>query len=238
MRSGLRVIVAWSSLAVAAGCLTVMFLSMRSVMEIGGFCASGGPYVIENECPKGVSWMMTVAIFVGLLALLVHVVASMSLPGPRFALLAWPALFLSLGWNFWEFGLDAGAENGGGTAAGWIVCGVVFVLMGGLPLIWLLASPTGRRSLLWADGESSTDRPTVRATAASVSPLAVRKLRSESAMRPPPGPPRLSVEDDDVDPDDFTTRLERLAAMYRRGDLSAAEFEAAKSKLLTEGGGS
>jgi hypothetical protein len=233
-----RVIVAWGSLAVATACLTVMFLSMRAVMEIGGFCASGGPYVIESECPKGVSWMMTLSVFAGLIALGVHVVASFSLPGPRFALLAWPALFLSLGWNFWEYGLDPGTESDDGTVAGWIFCGVIFVLMGGLPLVWLLASSTGRRSLFWADGTSTTDRPTVRGTAASVSPLAVRQLRAESAKRPPPGPVRPSVADDDADPDDFTTRLERLAALYRRGDLSAAEFEAAKSKLLTETGGS
>jgi hypothetical protein len=213
-----------------------MFLSMRAVMEIGGFCASGGPYVIESECPKGVAWMMTVSIFAGLIALGVHVVVSFSLPGPRFALLAWPALFLSLGWNFWEYGLDPGAESAGGTAVGWIVCGVVFVLMGGLPLIFLLASPAGRRNLFWADGTSTTDRPTVRGPAAAVSPLVARQLRAESAKRRPPDPPRPSTDDDDVDPDDFTTRLERLAAMYRRGDLSAAEFEAAKSKLLTESG--
>jgi hypothetical protein len=232
-----RVIVAWSSLAVATACLTVLFLGMRSVMEIGGFCASGGPYVIEDPCPKGAAWMMPVSIIVGLVALGIHVMASLQLPGPRFALLAWPALFLSLGWNFWEYGLDPGAENGGGTAVGWIVCGVVFVLMGGVPLVLLLASPAGRRSLFWADGSSDTDRPTVRAAAGVVSPLVVRQFRSESAMPPPTGRAQPSA-DDDVDPDDLTTRLERLAAMYRRGDLSAAEFEAAKLKLLEDGGGS
>ena len=33
---------------VAVG-LTVLFLGMRSVMEIGGYCASGGPYEIRQE---------------------------------------------------------------------------------------------------------------------------------------------------------------------------------------------
>ena len=46
--------------------------------------------------------------------------------------LAWPGLFLSLGWNFLEFSF---APPGGGFAWGWLVCGVVFVLMGGLPLL-------------------------------------------------------------------------------------------------------
>jgi hypothetical protein len=46
--------------------------------------------------------------------------------------LAWPGLFLSLGWNFLEF---AFAPPGGGLAWGWLVCGVLFALMGGLPLL-------------------------------------------------------------------------------------------------------
>jgi hypothetical protein len=46
--------------------------------------------------------------------------------------LAWPGLFLSLGWNFLEFTFS---PPGGGLAWGWLICGVLFVLMGGLPLI-------------------------------------------------------------------------------------------------------
>ena len=42
---------------VTAG-LTVVFLSMRAVMDIGGYCASGGPYVIAQECPRGAAAMM------------------------------------------------------------------------------------------------------------------------------------------------------------------------------------
>ena len=37
----------------SAACLTVLFLCMRSVMDIGGSCASGGPYEIANPCPAG-----------------------------------------------------------------------------------------------------------------------------------------------------------------------------------------
>ncbi len=88
---------------------------------------------------------------------------------------------------------------------------------------------------MWADGTSTPARPTVRGAAASVSPLVARQFRSESTMRPPPRPTQPS-EDEGIAPDDFTTRLERLAAMYRRGDLTLAEFEAAKAKLLSEGG--
>ena len=57
----------------------------------------------------------------------------------RSPLLAWPALFLSLGWNFLEFGFDPPGEDDG-LVWGWIVCGVVFWLMGGLPLFALAAA--------------------------------------------------------------------------------------------------
>ncbi len=36
-----------------AMCLTLAFLSMHG-HELGGFCADGGPYVIEVHCPQGV----------------------------------------------------------------------------------------------------------------------------------------------------------------------------------------
>lgn len=50
--------------------------------------------------------------------------------------LAWPATFLSLGWNFLEFAFTA--TKGHGLVWGWLVCGVVFVLMGGLPLVYVI----------------------------------------------------------------------------------------------------
>ena len=46
-----------------AMCLTLIFLSMRAVMDIGGFCAEGGPYVIETHCPDGVPLLLVGGIF-------------------------------------------------------------------------------------------------------------------------------------------------------------------------------
>ncbi len=172
VRVALRVMPVWCGLAIAAASITVLFLDMRSVMEIGGFCAGGGPYVIAATCPKGAAWITPVSISVGLLGLAVYTVASIRLPGPRWTLLAWPALFLSLGWNFWEFGLNP--DEASGVAVGWIVCGVLFVAMGAVPLVGLLASSTGRKLLTWADAMSSSERLSARATAASASPPAAR----------------------------------------------------------------
>ena len=45
-----------------------------------------------------------------------------------------------------------------------------------------------------------------------------------------PGPPEASSED-------VVDRLERLAALRRRGDISNEEYELAKTQLLRDGGG-
>src|SRR5690606_5344155 len=84
--------------------LTVLFLGMRSVMEIGGACATGGPYVPRQPCPEG-TWLIPVSIFTGLAGTGL-VVAGTFPGGPKLWSLAWPALFISLGWNFLEYGVD------------------------------------------------------------------------------------------------------------------------------------
>lgn len=48
-------------------------------------------------------------------------------------LLAWPALFLSLGWNFLEYGLD---PPFGGIAWSWLLRAGLFALLG-IPGLWL-----------------------------------------------------------------------------------------------------
>ena len=37
-------------------CLTLVFLGMRAVMDIGGACADGGPYVSRQSCPGACRW--------------------------------------------------------------------------------------------------------------------------------------------------------------------------------------
>ena len=56
--------------------------------------------------------------------------------------LAWPALFLSLGWNF--LSTPSTRPGGGGIELGWLIPGVIFVMMGGVPLLgWILARGHG-----------------------------------------------------------------------------------------------
>jgi hypothetical protein len=119
----------------AALCISLLYLTMRPIMRLGGMVASGGPYAIEHPAPAWV-WIMPVAIIFGMACFFLNLFSSGE-EGVNLMPLAWPALFLSLGWNFLEF---AFSTPGGGIVWGWLVCGVVFVLMGGLPLLLAFTS--------------------------------------------------------------------------------------------------
>jgi hypothetical protein len=132
---------------------------------------------------------MPVSIVGGLTSLAVGAVGVFRQGGPRPYLFAWSALFLSLGWNFFEYGFDA---PGGGTSAGWIVCGVVFAVMGGVPLV-LLLSPAGARLALWgpridADEGPVTTSPRIR-RAIPIGPLPRPTAAPTPGTRWPPGSP-------------------------------------------------
>ena len=136
-------------------CLTLLYSSMRAVMDVGGACASGGAYEIRQACPKGVGWVVPISIFGMFFAGIFTFLGVFSDGGPRPYVFAWSALFLALGWNFLDYGFDSPAP-GGGTEAGWIICGVVFVLMGGVPLLALL-SPKAARWSLWGPNSQRAD---------------------------------------------------------------------------------
>ncbi|MCW2749951.1 MAG: hypothetical protein JWR83_1061 [Aeromicrobium sp.] len=120
---------------VLAICLTWTYLSMRSVMDVGGSCADGGPYVSAQPCPGGAGFI-GIAIPLGIVAGLAAAVAAINLAAPSLVMLAWAALFGSLGWNF----LDYGIFRTDGTDPGWLVCGIVFWLMA-LPALLVMVIP-------------------------------------------------------------------------------------------------
>ena len=111
------------------------FLSMRAVMEVGGSCADGGPYVSAQPCPSGAG-IIGLAIPLMLLAAFAGSFAGASLPAPNLLVPMWLFLFGSLGWNF----LESGFTTEGGLVAGWIVCGVVFELMALPAILGILAA--------------------------------------------------------------------------------------------------
>jgi hypothetical protein len=117
-----------------AFCIGLLYQAMRPIMRLGGMVASGGPYAIEHPAPPWV-WVMPLAILAGMACFFINLFTS-PVDGVNLMPLAWPGLFLSLGWNFLEF---AFAPPAGKVAWGWLVCGVTFVLMGGIPLLLAFA---------------------------------------------------------------------------------------------------
>lgn len=122
-----------SSVALVAVMLTWTYLGMRAVMDVGGSCASGGPYEIAQPCPGG-AWMISVAIPVLLIAAMLGSLLAARLSAPTLLLPMWAILFGALGWNFLAYGFGPD-----GPVAGWIVCGVLFELMA-LPAVAVMVA--------------------------------------------------------------------------------------------------
>ena len=149
------VIVLALSVAGIAMCLVLMFESMRAVMDVGGYCAEGGPYVIEQHCPEG----SAPALMLGMIGLFgfggLGMYAGAKAGGYGWVpLLAWTGLFASLGWNFLDYGLFNPPE-GEGIVWGWLIPGVMFQVMAWVPLVVGLIGAASFR------GSASRGRPPV-----------------------------------------------------------------------------
>jgi len=123
------------AIAGAAGftaCLKAMLAGFRDVIKVdGGYCASGGPYVIAHQCSNADIRLLLIGIFGGLLAVAVYAIGTAMLgkPASSAGLLAWTALFGLLGWNFI-------------ATHGSVITGVVFLVMAAGGFVVLLSSVT------------------------------------------------------------------------------------------------
>jgi hypothetical protein len=221
--------------------LAILWLTMRAVMGIGGSCASGGPYVPAVECPDAVVLLTPLSMFGLFIFLGLAGWGGAQLRGGWVGLLAlgWPILFLSLGWNFLEFGLRPPGGEPGELVWSWLFCAVVFFLMGGVPLvgaIWGLreARASGRRAARGSGGSngarSSGGAGDLRAARPARPYVSLAPSRYELHLldRPERAP---TATDDELD-----RRLERLARLHDAGDLTDAEFEAAKRATIRTAG--
>jgi hypothetical protein len=245
-RSVARVIGSLVGAGGVAFSLTLLSRSMRSVQAIGGVCKSGASATqIVHHCPAGVGGTMTLSIFGGLLFLLLFTVCSGD-AGRSLLLLAWSALFLSLGWNFLDYGLHITVSSdttGSGVSGGFLISGVLFIVMGVVPLVWVLPR-------LWRvlTGEPDPDFPP---DAPGHMPQPVSTVR----FNPPPGSTTtpstpswqygsavrmsgaaMATPTTATTGRDLAGELERLASLHRRGELSDAEYEAAKAHAIAENG--
>jgi hypothetical protein len=228
--------------------LTVLFQGMRTVMDVGGYCASGGPYEIRQQCPDN-AWMIPVGIFVGLGGV-GFVLAGTFRGGPKLVALAWPALFLALGWNFLEYAFDPPPPDNG-IVWGWLICGVVFVAMGGIPLLFVLANA---KLALWGKDATGDKTAVAAATATALARLVGTRSRTPTTFvhygdttvpatttttagpEPPvpPEPPFEAPSDGAGGNGDLVSDLERLAALHSRGQLTDDEYARAKDARLSE----
>lgn len=222
-----------------AASLTIIYLGMRAVLNVGGYCAEGGAYVIAQHCPDGVALLLPLSIFAGLgcVALMSWKGAALGGPYAGLVLLAWPALFISLGWNFLEFAFfppppDTGIE------LGWLIPGIIFVIMGAVPLVaflpggkgWKANSSQSAFSFDVAQSGSHDDVQLQRAQLLSDLVERARQRTSERAVG-------MSAGAGAAEPEDLVSRLERLDALHRSGALTYDEFQRAKQALLAEAGG-
>jgi hypothetical protein len=118
-------------------CMTCLYLAMRGLMRFGGMVASGGPYAIAHPAP-GWAWILPGSVMSGVIFIGLNSFAVRRAGGLNILVLAWPAVFLSLGWNFLDFSI--GPSAGHEPVWGWLVCGVVFFIMGGLALVFVLGN--------------------------------------------------------------------------------------------------
>lgn len=124
--------ISWAGFTLA---FTLLFLSMRAVIGVGGYCAEGGPYVIATHCPDNTAWLTPLSIYIGLAAVGLGIAVTRGL-GAALALWAWPTLFIGLSLNFLQSGLDPESMGIVGLALG----GMFFV-MGVIPFIAWIRQP-------------------------------------------------------------------------------------------------
>ena len=223
-----------------AWAITIVSLGMRSVLNVGGTCASGNsPYVIRQQCPTGVDWLLPRGIWAGL-GFVALFVLSTPAGGKKSAILAWSGLFLALGWNFLQYGLPI---QGHGVYAGWLVPGILFVLMGIAPLF--IYGPAMLRTLRGGEPSSVfTPIPSSNPYSGFVGNFGPNPnvgVAPPSNTRPgpmfsAPVPPTRRPPAPGPGGSDVTNELERLAALHRSGDLNDAEYESAKRAVVFGGG--
>ena len=207
-----------AGVALGTACLTLVFLGMRSVMAIGGACAEGGPYVPVQPCPDGAALALFAGAF-GLFGAAGLMIWFGSRLGGRYVFLVflgWPALFISLGFNFLQYGLN---PPPGGSAPEWgfLIPGVIFWIMGFGPLLFVA----------WGWRAARSGRPTAS------SAVVVNRLR-ESVSLPANGAGFGGSSAADGDgPDGVVGELERLSRLHASGSLTDDEFAAAKARILT-----
>ncbi len=212
--------------------VTLLFLGMRAVMDVGGACADGGPYVSAQPCPEGTPLAMVGGMFglFGSAGLIVWFGSRISKAAASVVALGWPALFLSLGFNFLDYGFHP-PDAEPTPVWGWFIPGVLFWLLGGAPLaVAILAwreTRAGRpgNRLTSQVAASIPDRPAV---------FGVRPRHAITRVDTTNSAPPKRDGASDTETLDLVDDPSRLAALHGSGNLTDEEFAATKLERLTE----
>ncbi|MEP6482302.1 MAG: hypothetical protein ABJA94_09875 [Rhodoglobus sp.] len=105
----------------------LLYMSSSTVIGLGGFCASGGPYEIAVECPDSVVAFTPLSIFGGLIAVAIAVALAQGF-GTPLTTWAWPTLFCGLGFAFLGGFISHQDITG-------LLIGIMFEIMGLVPLV-------------------------------------------------------------------------------------------------------
>jgi hypothetical protein len=165
-------------------CFTLLHQVSAVVMGLGGFCASGGPYVIETECPEAVVLFAPLSIFGGLIAAAIGLFFARGF-GTPLVIWAWPILFVGLGLDF----LFASFVPGGVT---YLIIAILFIVMGLVPFVIVLRVGAAR---LMIGTTNARDRP-FRDGRGPTPIFNIGRRSSTSVEVPPtarPNPPRSAT---------------------------------------------
>lgn len=147
-----RVVTTLVSIGCMAAILVMVPFAGMKLLDVGGFCAEGGPYVIRQECPEGV-----IPVLAGGLPLLFvfGIAYTLALPaGWRFLLVwGWPILFLGLAAVFFISAFTAPDQS---FAVAPFITGIVMAGIGFLPLLGIQIVPSPRRAA--GSGDPSSGR--------------------------------------------------------------------------------
>ena len=162
-------------------CITLIYLGMRAVMDVGGACADGGPYVSAQPCPDGTPAAMLLGAF-GLFGFGALGMASGARIGGYgwLPLLAWTGLFATLGWNFLDYGL-VNPPEGQGIEWGYVIPGVLFQLMAWVPVAFVLLTLRGAEGFQRGSGRVAITANTLRGAGIGVAPT---RRRPATRVRP------------------------------------------------------
>ena len=125
-RAALLTLLALFAMSVLCG---LIIMAALAVINVGGYCAEGGPYVIQQHCPKGSAVILSAGIPLLFIVGSLYAMAKPASWPSTFGWL-WPVLFVGMAVAF--FIGAANAPGGIGWAA--LVTGIVMLVLGVAPI--------------------------------------------------------------------------------------------------------